>query len=154
MCNGCNAILLQKRTVLFETLNLLVYYRVSHNFVEAWKNIDTVDTDTIVKKILILGQEIGRGGGSVDAAGAFAPVNFQQRVQCTRPDKDLSYKWPFFSPKRTLLMLKMRFIFKFWECRILHVHLKSLMHPSCQVLGAAPDWSMNYRVKNFITIGN
>ena len=40
-----------------------------------------------------------RGGGSTGAEGAFAPVNFQQRVQCTRPDEELSYKWPFFARK-------------------------------------------------------
>ena len=27
-----------------------------------------------------------RGGGSTGAAGVFAPINFQQRVHCTRPD--------------------------------------------------------------------
>ena len=35
------------------------------------------------------------------AAGAFAPVNFQQRVHCTRPDEELSNKWPMFSLKRS-----------------------------------------------------
>ena len=94
-----------------------------------------------------------QGWRSMGAAGAFAPVNFQKRVQCTRPDKELSYKWPFFSPKksffnlkRTFLMQKMWFIFKFVGCGINPIHLKSLMHPSCQVLGATP--AMN--VKPFL----
>ena len=37
---------------------------------------------------------LSRSGGSTGAVGAFAPVDFQQWVQCTRPDKELSYKWP------------------------------------------------------------
>ena len=42
---------------------------------------------------------LGGGGGSTGAAGAFAPVNFQQWVHCTRPDAELSYKCPFFIHK-------------------------------------------------------
>ena len=62
-----------------------------------------------------------RGGGSTGAAGAFAPVNLQQRVHCTRPDEEMSYKWfnfslkmSFLSPKRSLLMEKCGTIFNFW----------------------------------------
>ena len=44
------------------------------------------------------------------AAGAFAPVNLQQRVHCTRPEEELSYKWPFFSLKRTFLVQKIHAI--------------------------------------------
>ena len=38
-----------------------------------------------------------RGGGSTGAVVAFAPVNFQQRVHCTRPDEELSCKWPLWT---------------------------------------------------------
>ena len=44
-----------------------------------------------------------RGGDSTGAAGAFAPVNFQQRVHYNRPDEELPNKWLYFS-------LKMRFL--------------------------------------------
>merc|ERR1712004_457893 len=47
------------------------------------------------------------------AAGAFAPINFQRRVHCTRPDAELSYKWPFFSPKRSFLVQKWGTILNF-----------------------------------------
>ena len=48
-----------------------------------------------------------RGGGSTGAAGAFAPVNFKQRVHCIRPDEELFYKWPYFSLKMSILVQKM-----------------------------------------------
>ena len=35
-----------------------------------------------------------RGSDSTGAAGAFAPVYFEQGVQCSRPDEELSRKWP------------------------------------------------------------
>merc|ERR1711978_639861 len=86
-----------------------------------------------------------RGGGRTGAVGAFAPVNFQQRVHCTRPDEELSYKWPYFSlkmsflsPKRSFLVRKMWYNFGFLGCGITPLPLKNFMHPSCQVLGAAP----------------
>ena len=44
------------------------------------------------------------------AAGAFAPVNFQQRVHCTRPDEELSYKWLYFSLKMSFLSPKKSFL--------------------------------------------
>ena len=47
-----------------------------------------------------------RGGASTGAAGAFAPVNFQQRVHCTRPDEELSWKWPLASQKRNFFCAK------------------------------------------------
>ena len=47
-----------------------------------------------------------RGGGSTGAAGAFALVNFQQWVHCTRPDEELSYKWPYFSLKMSFFSQK------------------------------------------------
>ena len=47
-----------------------------------------------------------RGGGTTGAFDAFAPVSFQQRVHCTPPDEELSYKWLFFSPKISVLFLK------------------------------------------------
>ena len=50
-----------------------------------------------------------RGGGST---GAFAPVNFQQRMHYT-------------CPKRTFMMQKMWFNFKFWGCGITPLDLKS-----------------------------
>ena len=60
------------------------------------------------------------GGGSTVAAGAFAPVNFEQRVHCTRPDEELSH---------------------FWDKRLPPIPLKYFMHPCCQVLGTAPEQS-------------
>ena len=33
----------------------------------------------------------------IGAVGAFAPMNFQLRVRCTRPDKELSLKLPLVS---------------------------------------------------------
>ena len=96
-----------------------------------------------------------RGGGSTGAAGAFAPVNFWHLVHCTRPDKELSYKWPFFSqkrsffsPKTTFLVQKMWHIFKFQGCEITPSHLKSFTHPFCQVLGAAPVETMEIGQEN------
>ena len=50
-----------------------------------------------------------RGGGSTGAAGAFAPVNFQQRVHCTRPDEELPYKWLYFSLKMSFWVHKRAF---------------------------------------------
>ena len=49
------------------------------------------------------------------AAGAFAPVYLQQRVQCTCPDEELSYKWLYFSPKISSFSPKMSFLVqKIW----------------------------------------
>ena len=79
-----------------------------------------------------------RGVGSMGVAGAFVPINFEQRVHCTRPDEELSYKWPYFSLKMHFLMQKMWYNFKFLGCGMTPLPLKNLMHPSCQVLGAAP----------------
>ena len=74
-----------------------------------------------------------RGGGSTGAEGAFAPVNFQQQVHCTHPDKKLSYtltffspKMNFFSPKRNFLEQKMWYNFKFCGCWIIPLPLKKL----------------------------
>ena len=72
------------------------------------------------------------------AAGAFAPINFQQRVHCTRPDEELSYKDLYFSLKMSFLVQKMLHNFEFLGCGITLLPLKNFMHPSCQVLGAAP----------------
>ena len=49
--------------------------------------------------VIIIRQYNVRNSGSKGAAGAFAPVNFKQRVQCTRPDEELSHKWPFLVQK-------------------------------------------------------
>ena len=64
---------------------------------------------------------ISRGGGSTGAAGAFAPVNFQQRLHCTRPDEELPFKWlcislkmSFLSPKRSFLIQTCGKILNFW----------------------------------------
>ena len=88
---------------------------------------------------------VGRSGGSTGAAGAFAPVNFQQQVHCTSPDEELSYRWPFsqsenklFQAKMELLAAKMWYNFKFLGVWDHHLTLKNFVHPSCQVLDAAP----------------
>ena len=57
---------------------------------------------------------MSRGGGSMGAAGAFAPVSFKQRVHCTRPDEELSLKWPFCKSKRSFFSLKGPFERKKW----------------------------------------
>ena len=38
---------------------------------------------------------VHRGGGSTGAAGAFAPINFQQLLHCTRPDEEFPISGPF-----------------------------------------------------------
>ena len=61
-----------------------------------------------------------RGGGSTGAAGALAPVNFQQRVHCTRPDEYWSWKWPFGSEKRSFFSQQKRDVcfFLFWGSEV------------------------------------
>ena len=54
---------------------------------------------------------IFRGGGRTSAAGAFAPMDFQQRVHCTRSDEELPLKWPLASHRKHFLVQKMRYIF-------------------------------------------
>ena len=49
---------------------------------------------------------LSRGDGSTGAGSAFAPVDFQQWVHCTRPDKKLSNEWPFFSQKMSFSVQK------------------------------------------------
>ena len=61
-------------------------------------------------KLMYIFKIITRGGGSTGAAGAFAPVNFQQRVHCTRPDEELSYKWLYFSLKMSFLSPKLKIL--------------------------------------------
>ena len=60
------------------------------------------------------------------AAGAF---DFQLWLHCTLPDEELSRKWPFFSPKRTFLVQKMWYDFKFWVCGMTLLHLKKSFAP-------------------------
>jgi len=48
-----------------------------------------------------------RGGSSTGAAGAFAPAEIWERVQCTRPEKDKeSYELQYGHPKTFTITLK------------------------------------------------
>ena len=47
-------------------------------------------------------------------------------------------KKKLFQSRRDILVQKMWYNFKFWGCGITPLYLKNSMHPSCQVLGAAP----------------
>ena len=48
-------------------------------------------------------------------------------------------KKELFESKKELLDAKMWYNFEFLGCGITPLPLKNFMHPSCQVLGAAPD---------------
>ena len=53
-----------------------------------------------------------------------------------------------FESKKELLDAKMWYNFEFLGCGITPLPLKNFMHPSCQVLGAAPAIGKLIEVKN------
>ena len=80
---------------------------------------------------------LAQGRRQHGCSGAFAPVNFQQGVHCIRPDEELSYMRPYFtpklsflSPKRSLVVQKLWYNFEFLGCGITPLALKKIMHPS------------------------
>ena len=73
-----------------------------------------------------------RGVGSTGAAGAFAPVNFQQRVHCTRPDEELSFCGRLLVQKGAFWCKKCGTILDFWAMRsptLEKFHAPVLSHP-------------------------
>ena len=53
--------------------------------------------------------------------------------------------------KKEFWAQKMWYNFKFLGCGLTHLALKNFMHPSCQVIGAAPD-KCKQSTPNFSTI--
>ena len=94
---------------------------------------------------------VTRGGGRTGAAGAFAPVNFWQRVHCTRPEVPLLSERQKKMWKLDCARPKLTNSFDYFSKNINSNHRSmfssapiKFMHPSCGKSGAAPVYYIDF----------